>query len=162
MLQEEGETHTYQQPSARQQHHTLRNYQRQFKLFLCFSIRMCTGIVLSLTNLISFLEFLLACHVSPSSISNYVSAIKGYLSVYNMPTEFMGNSVIINYIKALYIQIPHVRKPRSVLLLKDLLQVSTLLDRFDYPLVYMSASLLSFYGFLRISTTFDFTRQLLC
>ena len=148
---------------------TMASYRRQFHTFLCYSIRNGVRTVLSVSNLLGFLEFLLACNLSPRAISNYVSAIKSYITLYQLPTDWLSNTMIANYLRAIHIQIPHVNKPRSVLTLKDMQSISILLQKFDNPLVYRSAFLLSylFYGFLRISNLvsatqsgFDIHRQL--
>ena len=146
---------------------TMSSYRRQFHTFLCFSIKNKAPTVLSVHNLIAFLEFLVACNLSPRAIANYVSAIKSYASLYQLPVCWMSNQLIANYIRALHIQVVHVKKEKLTLSLKDLLHVSQQLEQFDNPLVYRSAFLLSYYGFLRISnlvaattTGFDVQRQL--
>ena len=107
--------------------------------------------MLSVENLIAFLEFLVGCNLSPRAISNYVSAIKSYASLYQLPVQWMSNQLIQNYIRALHIQVVHVKKQKLTISLKDLLHISQQLQQFDNPLVYRAAFLLSFYGFLRIS-----------
>ena len=88
---------------------TAQMYRKQFHLFLCYSIKAGASTVLSVQNYISFLEFLLQCNISPRSISNYASAIKSYLKLYQQPVEWLENSMIGNYLRALHIQVPHVR-----------------------------------------------------
>ena len=123
---------------------TMASYKCQFHTFLCYSIRNGVRIVLSVSNLLGFLEFLLACNLSPRVISNYVSAIKSYVTLYQLPTEWLSNAMIANYLRAIHIQITHIKKPKSVLTLKDMCNISVLLQKFDNPLVYRSAFLLSF------------------
>ena len=143
------------------------SYKRQFQLFLCFSIRNQVERVLSVGNFLGFLEFLIACNLSPRAVLNYASAIKSYVSLYQLPKEWLSNSMISNYLRAIHIQITHVKRPKETLTMQELGRVSRVLDRFDNPLVYRSAILLSFFGFLRISNlvaptqgAFDCTRQL--
>ena len=146
---------------------TYRNYRRQFKLFVCYSLRVHPRVVLSVENVLGFLEFLLSCGITPRVISNYCSAIKSYLSIYQVPVHWLNSSLLNNYLRALHIQVPTVRKSKSTLSLRDFLGISKALLNFDNHQVYRVAFMLSFYGFLRISNlvsptqaTFDPSRQL--
>ena len=136
-------------------------------LFVCFSIRVRAPVVLAVENLISFLEFLASCHVSPRSISNYVSGIKRYLTVFQHPVLWLEHAMIRNYLRSLQLNVPTVHRPKDTINLQDFCSISVLLQQFDQPLLYRAAFALSFYGFLRISNvvppskkTFDATRQL--
>ena len=146
---------------------TMSRYRRQFHLYLCFAIRSQVSCVLSVSTLIGFLELLHACKVSPRSMANYVSGIKAVISLYGLPVGWMENKLISNYMRALFIHTPHVRKQRDVLSLQDIYNVSRALEGFDNPNQYRVAFLLSFYAFLRISNlvpptqgAFDISRQL--
>ena len=123
---------------------TMTSYRRQFHTFLCFSIKNKAPTVLSVHNLIAFLEFLVACNLSPRAISNYASAIKSYASLYQLPIDWMSNQLISNYIRALHIQVVHVKKEKLTLSLRDLLHVSQQLQQFDNPLVYRQISIHTF------------------
>ena len=123
--------------------------------------------MLSVTNLLGFLEFLLTCGLSPRVISNYSSAIQSYLSVYQVPVAWMQSSLVSNYLRALHIQVPTTKKLKSTLQLADFLHISQTLNCFDNHQVYRVAFMMAFYGFLRISnlvaptrTSFDCDRQL--
>ena len=146
---------------------TMMNYRRQTHLFICFSIRTGATVTLSVGNLISFLEFLVANKVSPQVVSNYLSGIKSNLSLYLQPVEWMEHPMVTNYMKALYISVNSVPREKSVISLRDFLNMSYVLQQFDLPHVYRAAFALSFFGFLRISNlvaptqqAFDHTRQL--
>ena len=146
---------------------TMCNYRRQLHLFVCFSIRTKAPVVLPVENLISFLEFLASCHVSPRSICNYVSGIKSYLAVYQHPVQWLDHSMIRNYLRSLQLNVPTVHRLKDTITLQDFYNISVLLQQFDHPLVYRAAFALSFYGFLRISNlvpsskkSSDATRQL--
>ena len=130
---------------------TMSSYKRQFHTFLCYSIKNNVQTVLSMHNLLGFLEFLVACNMSPRGVSNYASAIKSYVCLYQLPAEWLGNTLISNYLRALHIQVPTTKRPKSVLSLHDVYNVSVMLEKLDHPLVFRSAILLAFYGFLRIS-----------
>ena len=87
--------------------------------------------------------------------------------LFQLPSEWLANPMISNYLRALHIQVPHVRKVKGILSLENMYYVSKTLDKFDNALVYRAAFLLSFYGFLRISnlvaptvSSFDVDRQL--
>ena len=146
---------------------TMANYRRQLHLFICFSLRVKAKVVLAVDNLISFLEFLVACNVSPRSVSNYVCGIKSQLNLYQQPTQWMDHPVVVNYIRSLHINVPSVQRVKGTISLRDFYNISVLLEQFDHSLVYRAAFALSFYGFLRISNlvapskqSFDPTRQL--
>ena len=146
---------------------TCKTYRRQFQLFLAFAMRMGAKTVLSVSTLISFLEFLISCNTSTRVINNYVSGIKGYLNMYGLPTAWMAHQLFTNYMRAVQIQIPHVKKVKSVITLYDMYSISKLLQQFDHSLQYRVAFMLSFYAFLRISnivpstlSSFDPSRQL--
>ena len=75
--------------------------------------------------------------------------------------------MLSNYLRAVQLQVPHVKKIKSVITLQNLRDISMLLDRFDHAIQYRAAFLVSFYAFLRISNivpptqkSFDITRQL--
>ena len=53
--------------------------------------------------------------------------------------------------RAIHLQIPHVRREKGVLTLIDMLRISEALQALDNHQVYRVAFLMSFYGFLRIS-----------
>ena len=59
---------------------TCKTYRRQFQLLLAFSLRAGAKTVLSVSTLISFLEFLIiiSCNTSVCVVNNYVCGIKGY------------------------------------------------------------------------------------
>ena len=146
---------------------TMANYKRQLHLFVCFSIRVKARVTLAVDNLISFLEFLVACNVSPRGVSNYVCGIKSQLNLYSQPTQWMDHPVVVNYIRSLHINVPSVQRVKGTISLRDFHNISVLLDQFENSLVYRAAFALSFYGFLRISNLvppskqgFDPTRQL--
>ena len=146
---------------------TMKAYRRQFHLFMFYSIKNRARVVLSVENLLSFLEFLVACNLSPRAVSNYASSIKSYASVYQLPVDWMKNTLVTNYLRALHIQVVSVKKEKSTLSLQDMYNVSVALDKFDNPMVYRAAILLSFYRFSRISNlvastlgSFDPNRQL--
>ena len=136
---------------------TMSSYKRQFHTFLCYSIKNNVNTVLSVHNLLGFLGFLLVCNLSPRAVSNYASAIKSHVLLYQLPSEWLSNNLISNYLRAIHIQVPTVRKPKSVLSLGDMYNISVMLEKFNHPLVYRSA-FLSFYGFLRISNLVAATR----
>ena len=123
--------------------------------------------MLSLNNVLGFCEFLLACGLSPCAIANYVTAVKSYLSTFQLPMHWMQNIVLTTYLRELNIQIPTVRKLKYTLTLLKFSHISQLLGTLDNPHIYRAAFMLSFYGFLRISNlvpprqnTFDINRQL--
>ena len=131
---------------------TISSYKRHFHTFLCYSIRNKVDCVFCSQFAICFLEFLVACNLSPRAISNYASAIKGNVTLYRLPSQWLSNTMISNYLLwALHIQIPHVKKQKGVLSLEDMYNISVALEKFDNAPVYRCAFLLSFYGFLRIS-----------
>ena len=144
---------------------TMQTYRRQFKLFMCYSLFNNAKTVLSVNNLLGFLELLVAWGILPRVISNYCSGIS-YLVTYQMPTEWMKFSLLANYLRAVHIQIPTVKKIKTTIT-SDFLHISQVLNSLDNPLVYRVAFVLAFYGFMRISNlvpprkcAFDPDRQL--
>ena len=129
----------------------MQTYRRQFHSFLCFAIKNNVQTVLSVKSVIGFLEFLVGCNLSPRAVANYASGIKSYAALYQLPIECMDNPMIGNYLKALQIQVPHVKKQKLTLSLQDMYNISVLCQQFDHPVVYRVAFLLSFYGFLHTS-----------
>ena len=130
---------------------TMTNYHRQFTLFVAFSIYMRSVSVLSVSNLLSFLELLTDCQISPRVVNNYVSAIRGYLQMYNVATDWMGNRLITNYLRAISIHTTVMCKPKGTFSMQDIFNISKLLEKWDFPWHYRASFLLSFYAFLRIS-----------
>ena len=88
--------------------------------------------------------------ICPQGQFQITSVIKSYVTLYQLPNEWLSNVLISNYLRAIHIQVPHVSKPRSVLSLTDIGNISVVLQKFDNPLVYRCAFLLSFYGPLEL------------
>ena len=61
-------------------------------------INVKANITLSVNNLLGFLEFLFECKLTPRAISNYCNAIKSYLNTFHMPTSWMENTLLTNYL----------------------------------------------------------------
>ena len=74
-------------------------------------------VTLSEENILGFLELLLSCGLLSRVISNYCSAIKSYLSIYQIPVEWLNNTLLSNYLRALHIQV--LKSTLSMLVLKD-------------------------------------------
>ena len=108
---------------------TMHTYKRQFQLYLAFAYRSGVDRVLSVTTLISFLEFLLACNISTRVLSNYVLGIRAYASLVGLPVHWMGHQVVQNYMCSVQINVPHVRKPKLTVGMYDMYQVSKLLEK---------------------------------
>ena len=134
---------------------TVKNYSRQFKLYLSYAIYVGATHVLSVTTLLGFLELLHKCHVTPKTVANYISGIKGYLTVHGLPFRWMEHIVVANYMRSLYITVPSVRRVKYVLTLQDIHNISKMLDRFDNPLQYRAAFLLSYYAFCAFQIWFQ-------
>ena len=134
---------------------------------MCYSIKNSAPRVLSVANYLGFLEFLVACNLSPRAVANYASGIKSYLQLYQLPHTWIENPLVKNYLRAVNVQVSHVPRPKSILSLQDLCNVSITLSQLDNAVVYRAAILLSYYGFFRISNlvpptqhSFDVHRQL--
>ena len=124
---------------------TMRNYKRQFNLFLFYSMKRVTRNVLSVTNLLSFLECLHSTNMAPRSISNYVSAIRAYLNLTGISTQWMDNRLVQNYMRAINLIPRPAPIVKAVISLPDMHNILWLLGRYDAPLQYRAAFQLSFY-----------------
>ena len=145
----------------------MKTYKKQFTLFIAFSIYNNVKTVLSVSNLLCFLELLVACNVAPRTVCNYVSAIKAYLQMYNMKVDWINNKLVGNYLRSISIHTSITPKEKGVLSMTDLLGISEALQNWENPWHFRTAFLLSFYAFLRISnlvpdkvSTFHSTKQL--
>ena len=127
------------------------SYKRHFKLFLAFSVKHNASVVLSVPNLLGFLELLYQAQVSPRALSNYLAAIKAILKIYHLPTIWMDSPLISNFMRAVSISTPSVCKPKGLFSIQQVMQMSKVLSSHPLQHHFRVAFLLSFMAFLRIS-----------
>ena len=130
---------------------TMLSYKRHFKLSLAFSIKHKAPIVLSVSNLLGFLELLYQAQVSSRALSNYLSAIKAMLKIYHLPTNWMESALVNNFMRAVSISTPSTFKPKGLFSIQQVMQMSKVICSHPLQHHFRVAFLLSFMAFLRIS-----------
>ena len=147
---------------------TFRAYARMFKDFLTFLSCVSLSLPQVVTqHILAFMEHLHQAGLSPSNITNYVTAIRSMYIIHACDTTIFRDRRIPLLIKPL--KISRNLQPVLPLVLDQEILVSIIstCDVFHSPLVFKSLYLFAFFSFLRLSnllphvaTKFDHTRHL--
>ena len=129
--------------------HTRTQYQRQFRLYLAFTISRQISQLDAIPTILLFLEFL-ASH-GHRVILNYVSALKFMFTRYGWQSQALDSPIVKRMLDGIKLTVRHTPLPKSLFSLSQIHQILQLCSQFPDPLVYRSAFLLAFYAFFRIS-----------
>ena len=123
-----------------------------FRIFIAFCIFANIFLPLSHSNqILAFLEFLVFNKVSHQTISNYLSAIKSQLSLFDLDISMFSNPRIKFFTKSLALSAPLKLSIKSIIDIPTLTSIVLRCDSMFMGQVYKAAFLLSFFSFLRIS-----------
>ena len=147
---------------------TYRAYDAMFRTFVAFCIvTKCVLVNINTKVILSFLECLVRSSCSASMVTNYVSAIRASLVMYDLPYHVVDHPKVKYFLKSLRINRPVVVTPHNIITISRLIDISLACDLVTFPQVFRAAFLLGFFAFLRLSNLvphavgeFDFTRHL--
>ena len=143
-------------------------YKSLFLLFLAFCdfCNICEHPV-SLATVLYFIEFLAFNALKPSSIANYLSAIKSQYVWFHMDVKIFEHPKVKLFMRAIHTSLREISVHKGVFDIETLSKIIKACNSFNFPSIFKSIYLLSFLGFLRISnvaptskTSFDITKHL--
>ena len=117
--------------------------------------------------LLSFVEFLAFNGLKPTSIMNYVTAVKAQYKWFNIEVHIFDHPKFKLFMKAVNTSIRSLPLYKGVFDIETLQNIIHASDSLPFSSVFKSIYLLAFFGFLRISnmapsskTSFDISKQL--
>ena len=108
-------------------------------------------VVLSVHNILVFLEYLYKNDLSPKVIKNYWSSIVSMAKYYRLPDSSLSDSCISRHIRSISVNSRFLPTPRGVFDIKTLYLISISCDMLTDPLLFRAIFLTAFFGFLRMS-----------
>ena len=147
---------------------TWTTYKSMFLLFLAFCDFCNVGDhPVALATVLYFVEFLAFNGLKPNSIANYLSAIKSQYVWFHLDVTIFDHAKIKLYMKAIHASVRDIPVHKGVFDVEILSKIVQACDSFQFPSIFKSIYLLSFFGFLRISnvaptskSSFEITKHL--
>ena len=105
----------------------------------------------SVSEALSYLEFLVENAVTVNMISNHVSAIKAMSIIYDVPYGSWDHPKIKYFTKSLKLHRPLVLPKRNIINVKTLKSMISFCQQFREAVVFKAVILTAFFGFFRLS-----------
>ena len=138
-----------------------------FRSFMAFGI--CAKVefhCLSVSDALSYLEFLVDNGVSAHMISNHISAIRALSVVYDLPYGIWDHPKIKYFVRSTKMTRPIALPKRNIIDLNTLKTIIAATQKDSNAKVYKAVFLTAFFGFFRLSNIalhangeFDLTRH---
>ena len=146
---------------------TVKCYSMLFRSFVAFCMFTKVNISkISVSVVLSYLEFLVENEVSVKMVMNHVSAIRAMSILYDLPHEAWRQPKVGYFMKALKLHRPMVLTKRNIIDIKTLKRMVASCHRLPNADVFKAVFLTAFFGFFRLSnlaphaiTEFDSTRH---
>ena len=106
---------------------------------------------LNVSNVLSFLEFLVQNGVSIHMLKNYVSALKAVCVIYQLHFNCFDHPRVRLFVKSIQINKPLVVKPKNVMDVSVLETIIAKCAALSNPVVYRALFSVAFFGFFRLS-----------
>ena len=132
-------------PSTSAAHHV------HFRTFLSFLIFLQLPFVISVHNLLVFLEYLHNNALSLKVIKNYLSSISTMTSHFNLDSSPTKHETTSRYLRIITINSPFSPTPRGIFTIQMLYQISLTCDFLPDPILYRAIFLTAYFAFLRMS-----------
>ena len=131
---------------------TAKCYNMLFRSFVAFCLFTKVNLSkVSVSVVLSYLEFLVENEVSVKMVMNHVSAIRGMSILYDLPHEAWRQPKVGYFIKALKLHRPMVLTKRNIIDIKTLKRMVASCHRFPHADVFKAVFLTAFFGFFRLS-----------
>ena len=138
-----------------------------FRSFVAFSIVANVNIrQLSLSEALSYLEFLVDNRTTAHMVSNHVSAIRAMFVLYDIPYQLWDHPKIKYFIKSIKMARPLALPKKNIIDLNTLKSIIAVISNWPNSVVYKAVFLTAFFGFFRLSniaphaiSEFDITRH---
>ena len=128
------------------------SYYNKFNLLLLFCIHYDLNVrVLTVNNVISFIEMLAYSGLSTATIVTYISAIKTKCSTFEINFSPWSHSRVTLMLRACSRTIVHHQQAKQVLTPHNLVALIQQLSSHPHGVMYKGLFLLAFHGFFRIS-----------
>ena len=147
---------------------TLQQYRRMWADFISFQAAAgLPSYQVTVTLLLSFLEYRHENNISADQLQNYLSAIRAMHIAHGLETASFKDERLPLFLKAIRIHRPFKPRVLAHLDIPLLKKIIHLCDHMQFPQIFKPLYLLIFFSFLRMSnvlphavTQFDFTRHL--
>ena len=131
---------------------TLAAYTQKFKSYLAFLVHTRKDKPDALKSVTLFLEYLAQQGLRAPTLTNYVTVLRHFLSVFHMDTNVLENRLVKLAIRAVAYNAPLSFKIKGILSITQLrLLIQTLVHSSDRE-VYQAIFLMVFFGFYRLSS----------
>ena len=131
---------------------TMTSYMRMFKDFLAFLYLVTASVQkVSVSTVLSFMEYLVQVGCSVSNVTNYVTALSSMCIIFGCDTVSVRDNRIQLFIKAITINRP--LDPILYLPIDEFLlsRIITTCEKLPYPVLFKALYSLCFFSFLRLS-----------
>ena len=122
-----------------------------FRTFLAYLLFMDLPIVISVHNILTFVEYLYQNHISPKVISTYLSSIQAKARLYNWDFSAIAHPSISRYIRSIPINSSFNPTTRGIFDLQTLYNILVSCEILSDPVLYRANFLTAFFGFLHMS-----------
>ena len=131
---------------------TLAAYNLKFRLYLAFLIHMQQEKPDALKSVTLFLEYLAQQGLRAPTLTNHMTVLRHFFSVFNMNVDFLESRLVKLAIRAVAYNAPLSFKIKGTLSIAQLRQLIRPLDGTQDSEVYRAIFLMGFFGFYRLST----------
>ena len=127
-------------------------YKSMFLIYMAFCDFIASDpLSPQLFTILAFLEFLSFNNLKPSSILNYISAIRSQFTWLNLDTQILFHPKIKHMLRAIEISTHSAPIHKAIFDIPTLMKIIEICPLFPSPLTFRALYLLAFFGFLRIA-----------
>ena len=131
---------------------TMAAYLSKFRLYLVFLAHLQFSPPDSFQAVAMFIEYLAQQGLRAQTVTNYVSVLSHYFTLYGLDTSILTSKLYSLAIKAVAHNAPLSFKVKGILSISKLRQLVGALHEFPDHKVYTTICLMAFFGFYRLAT----------
>ena len=131
---------------------TLAAYHSKFRLYLAFLAYLRFSPPDSFQGVAMFIEYLAQQGLRAETITNYISVLAHYFTLYDLDTSILNNRLYSLAIKAVAHNAPLSFKVKGVLSVNKLKELVRALWKLPDTKVHVAMCLMAFFGFYRLAT----------
>ena len=131
---------------------TLAAYELKFRLYIAFLVAIQQQKPDALKSVTLFLEYLAQQGLRAPTLTNYMTVLRHFLSIFHMKVDILENRLVKLAIRAVAYNAPLSFKIRGVLSVSQLRQLMLTLEDSRDKDVFRAIFLMGFFGFYRLST----------
>ena len=133
-----------------------RTHLRTYLSFLCFTN---SPFIITLSNILAFLEYLYQNNISLKVIKNYLSSISTMAKFYQINHPDIFHPSVARYVRCISINSSFQPTPRGIFDVKILYTILVSCDQISDPPLFRAIFLSFFYAFLRMSDVAPHSRS---